>query len=149
MCLQSLPSPQHPSILDYWTGLCVLGRVRPGQEHQPGCGRLNRAMGVFRGAAHLADYRELAALHVHPVRLGLGDRLLRAQLFFVTVALTGVGSGEALRLHPGGQMRLYLLWVRRAVPVVRLTQNTSQAELYSLLLMSSLLCPRVITSFIS
>lgn len=66
-----------------------------------------------------------------PCTLGAGGgRLLRAQLFFVTVAPTGVGSGEALRLHPGGQTRLYLLWVRRAVPVVRLTQNTSQAELY-------------------
>lgn len=123
----------------------------PGLEHQPGCGRPNGAMGVFRGAALRADYRELAVLHAHPVHLGLGDRLLRAQLFFVTVAPTGVGvgSGEAPRLCPGGQMRLYLLRVRRAVPVVRLAQSTSQTELCSLLLSASLLCPKAITSFIS
>lgn len=89
MCLQSwaggghrLTSPRHPSILDYWTGLCVLGRVGPGQEHQPSCGRLNGAMGVFRVAAHLADYRELAALHACTVRLGLGGQAAQGPALF-------------------------------------------------------------------
>lgn len=90
-------------------------------------------MRVFRDAAHLAAYRELAALRVCHAYVGLGEQATQGPALFVSVASTRGGNQEKpLRLNPGGQVRLYPLWVRRPVPVVTLIQSTSQAEFEAL-----------------
>lgn len=93
MCLQSwaggghrLPSPQHHSILDYWTGLCVCP-----WEGGAWAGAPARLWQAEWGDAHLADYRELAALHACPVHLGLGGQTAQGPALFCHCGSYGGG----------------------------------------------------------
>lgn len=68
-------------------------------------------MGVFRDAAHLAEYRELADLHVCHAYLGFEEQATQGPALFVTVAPTrGRGGSEDPEAKP--------MWAAGTVPSV-------------------------------